>query len=152
MRDIELKLDKAELKLLLKLVYTGYCVVDNDDCKYSEEIEKLIDRILQLVETYKANKGIGYNKIENRYFLEADTEDELLEEYNDFIEETFWDELVHRLGQRDVIEEIGEKAYKNLGIKEKIDKEYKAEEKYDKEFEKNGYINLKIVKEKEKIV
>ena len=40
----------------------------------------------------------------------------------------------------------------NLGIKEKIDKEYKAEEKYDKEFEKNGYINLKIVKEKEKIV
>jgi hypothetical protein len=70
-----------------------------------------------------------------------------LEEYNDFIEETFWDELVHRLGQRDVIGEIGEKAYKNLGIEEKIDKECKAEEKYDKEFEKNGYINLKIVKE-----
>jgi len=64
---------------------------------------------------------------------------------DEFVEETFWEGLLFRLGQRDIIKEIGEKEYRKMLEEELEEKHEEAEDKYREEFDKNGIKRLEIV-------
>ena len=72
-------------------------------------------------------------------------EEDLLKEYDEFIEESFWEELLYRLGQRDFVKEVGEKEYRKMSEDAKKQKQIEMEEKYREEFDRNGIKNLGIV-------
>ena len=148
MTKIDMSFTKDELRLLIKLAYTGYYVCDRDGDPKAEKKAKelLIDRLLQIALSYKVMEGIEYEGKYDRHFLDADSEDSLLDDYNDFIEETFWDELVYRLGRRDLLNAVGEKELSGMELKERIAKEEEHMEKYRKEFEKNGIRRIEIPK------
>jgi hypothetical protein len=148
MTKIDMSFTKGELRLLIKLAYTGYYVCDRDGDSDAEKKTKelLIDRLLQIALSYKVMEGIDYESKYDRHFLDADREDSLLDDYNDFIEETFWDELVYRLGQRDLLNAVGEKELSKMELKERIAQEEEHMEKYRREFEENGIRRVKIAK------
>ena len=148
MTKIEMSFTKDELRLLTKLLYTGYYVCDSEEDSEPEKKAKelLVDRFLQVALTYQVMDGIEYESEYDRHFLDADHEDELLEDYNDFIEDSFWDELIFRLGRRDLEREVGETKLRNMANLEKITKEEKHMEKYRKEIEENGIQRIGILK------
>src|SRR5271157_3539963 len=140
MMKIEMSFTKDELRLLIRVLYTGYYVCDRDNHSDVEKRaqESLVDRFLQTALAYKAMDGIEYEAKSDTHFLDADHEDALLEDYNDFIEETFWDELVFRLGRRDFMDAVGEAKFAKMEVSQRIAEEDRYTEKYRKEIDENG--------------
>ena len=145
MSEINIVFSKEELGLLLKLLYSGSFVVEADDDEKDKNINNLIQKVLLSAKINKAYRGIEFNQEINEYELSEEADEALNAEFDEFIEETFWEELLFRLGQRDIIKEIGEKEYKNMSEEELEEKHEEAEDKYRKEFDKNGIKNLGIV-------
>ena len=148
MTKIELSFTKDELQLLIKLLYTGYYVCDRDEDSDSEKKAKelLIERFLQNALSYRIMDGIEYVAKYDRHFLDADHEELLLEDYNDFIEDSFWDELIFRLARRDLVNAVGEAKFKNMESLEIMKEEEKYMERYSKEFEENGIQRIGTIK------
>ncbi len=146
MTKIEMSFTMDELRLLIKLLYTGYYVCDRDEDSDAEKEanESLIDRFLQTALAYQAMDGIEYVAKHDKHFLDADHEDALLEDYNDFIEETFWEELVFRLGRRDLVDTVGEAKFTKMETLERITEEEKYIEKYRREIDENGIQRIRI--------
>ena len=148
MTKIEMSFTKDELQLLIKLLYTGYYVCDKDEDSDSEKKAKelLVDRFLQNALSYRIMDGIEYVAEYDKHFLDADHEELLLDDYNDFIEDSFWDELIFRLGRRDLVNAVGEAIFKNMDDLERIREEEKYMERYREEFEENGIRRVGITK------
>jgi len=148
MTKIEMSFTKSELQLLIKLLYTGFYVCDRDEDSDAERKAKelLVDRFLQNALSYRVMDGIEYVAKYDKHFLDGDHEELLLEDYNDFIEDSFWDELTFRLGRRDFVNAVGETTFNNMETIERMKGEEKYLEKYGKEFEENGLQRLEIVK------
>jgi len=148
MANIDTSFTKAELRLLIKLAYTGYYVCDREEHADANKraADSLIDRLLQIALTYRVMDGVEFEAASGKHFLDADHEERLLEDYEDFIEESFWDELIFRLGRRDLENLVGEKALSRMELAERISEEEKQMEKYRIEFERNGIQRLEIPK------
>mgnify|MGYP001449060510 CR=1 FL=1 len=144
MEEISITFTKEELKLLLRLVYNGLNIVESENVDEQDIELSLMDKILAQVKKNKIMKGIEYDSEDNSYYLTRKGEEELEEEYDQYFEEEFWDELIYRLGLRDLIQEIGEKEYLKLSVEERIVRLSEYEEKYDNEFEKRGVERLRI--------
>lgn len=82
-----------------------------------------------------------------RTFEETSSFRDIIDEYD---EETFGDELIVRLVERDFIDIVGKEKYGNMTLEEKLGKEELISNKYHDEFEKYGIDNLRIVKENKK--
>jgi len=145
MSEINIVFSKEELGLLLKLLYSGSFVVEASDDEIDKNINSLIQKVLLSAKINKAYRGIEFNQENNEYELSEEADEKLNVEFDEFIEETFWEELLFRLGQRDIIKEIGEKEYRSMSEEELEEKHEEAEDKYRNEFDKNGIKNLGIV-------
>lgn len=148
MTKIDMSFTEDEFRLLIKLLYTGYFVCDKDlgSDPDKDTKELLINRFLQSAHAFKVMDGIEYENKTDSYFIDSDQEEILLEDYNDFIEHTFWDELIFRLGRRDFVHEVGETTINKMDDKERIIEEEKYRDKYRKEFETNGIDRMRIIK------
>ena len=145
MSEINITVTKEEISLLLKLVYSGSFVLDHEEDDTEKKINDLIQKVLLAAKVNKAYRGIEFDQERNEYVLTEKAEEALGEEFEEFIEESFWEEILYRLGQRDLIKEIGEKEYRKMSEEEVVERQEKVEEKYREEFEKNGIKNLGIV-------
>ena len=69
--------------------------------------------------------------------------EEFVDAYDDYV---FWEELVLRLGKRDIALKYENKAdeFRKLLMEERWEENNKEEEKYSEEFEKHGLERLKI--------
>ena len=146
MRNIEMNFNKDEFKLLTRMVYSGYFIMDTEGNTENKKMEALVDRILQVAKTFELFEDLDYDKEDDKYYFSGEQEDKILTEYNENLEDSFWYNLVTRLSQRDIINEIGEEKYLKLSTKDKIEKEFKLEEKYNKEFEEHGLDRLYLKK------
>jgi len=148
MSDISIVFSKEELGLLIKLLYSGSFIIEAEDEEKDKIINSIIQKVLLSAKVNKAYKGIEFNQEINEYELTEKADETLNEEFDEFVEETFWEELLYRLGQRDIIKAIGEKEYRKLSEEELEDKHEEAEVRYRKEFDTNGIKNLGIVEKK----
>ncbi len=144
--EISITFTKEEAGLFLKLLYSGtFIVVPKDDIE-DKTINSLIQKVLLSTKMAKAFRGIEFNQSTNEYELTDAAEKAFGDDFDDFVEETFWQELLFRLGQRDIINEIGEKDYRKMSEEELEEKHEIAEEKYREEFDLNGIKNLVLLK------
>ena len=144
--DISITFTKEEVGLFLKLLYSGTFIVVPKDEKEDKTIDSIVQKVLLSTKMAKAFRGIEFNQSTNEYELTDATEKAFGDDFDDFVEETFWQELLFRLGQRDIISEIGEKEYRKIPEEELEEKHEIAEEKYREEFDRNGIKNLVLLK------
>lgn len=137
---------REEVGLLLKLLYSGTFIVAPKDENEDKAINSLIQKVLLSTKMAKAFRGIEFNQTTNEYELTDSAEEAFSDDFDDFVEETFWQELLFRLGQRDIIQEIGEKEYRKMAEDELEEKHEIAEEIYREEFDRNGIKNLLLIK------
>ena len=63
---------------------------------------------------------------------------------DDYDNQTFWEELIERLANRDFLAKYGEEAIQKMSFEERFTKFQEFEERYDEEFEDHGIERIVI--------
>ncbi len=147
---MKIDISKKEYKVLIEILDAADWVFHSHE--YEKDPRKdPYDRVMQKVYSYATKMGmdnlIEYASDLGEYYVTQEFEE--TSECRDFIEEfendTFWDELINRLAERDLIREAGslEELYK-MGIGKRIELENPLQTKYSDEFSENGIESLEV--------
>jgi len=140
MKKVNLELSSEQYKELIKLVYIGDLVIDEPE-------NIVLNDLVQVVFSKAKDAGqeslIEFDKEMNLYMPSQAFDDEVVEIVDDYEEECFWDHLIYRMADKDLVAKMGDEAEK-LTNEERIDLIDPISEKYVKEFEENGIENLII--------
>jgi hypothetical protein len=149
---MELSITKEQYRSLAKMVYLGNWLINSvrTDEEQIEEFDTLEQYIYSFAEQAGMGKVISLDPALGRFITnwedgEHPDIDRYIDEYN---EENFWHELVHRLAERDFIRAYGERTVKDMSMTEHIEKQDEFVNRYADEFEKNAIENLTLVAEK----
>jgi N-methylhydantoinase A/oxoprolinase/acetone carboxylase beta subunit len=143
-----LKLTDEQYKYLIQLVYLGNFMANAT--RNNDEMIPQFEELEQHVYSFAAEFGCGefvdrHDAVEGIYPTREFEEmmDKLISEYDADI---FWEELLHRMTERDLVDAYGEQAVAGMSIVERIEKERGFIQNYDKEFSENGLKNLYLKK------
>jgi flagellar motor component MotA len=147
---MKVDLSEKEYRVLLDILYIAEwvltaCKVERDP--RVEKYEEIVQRFYSLAEEMGCEKLMEFDDHLGKFFPTRKYEDssKSMMFVEEFEEDTFWDELVHRLSYRDVINHVGGIAkLKELPLQKQFELEAPFEQKYYEEFEKNGLNNLII--------
>ncbi|MDT8305392.1 MAG: hypothetical protein RRC07_05605 [Anaerolineae bacterium] len=158
-KEIEIRVNREELRRLLHMVYIGTWVMTaharNDDPR-AAPYEELEQRLYAVAARHgfagetgnPADDLLDYDEEFKQYFPTRDFDEgearAFLDEYND---DTFWDELAYRLAERDAVQEAGGlERYAALPVTERMELTGDFEALYTGEFDENGLDNVRIVR------
>ncbi|HOI44449.1 MAG TPA: hypothetical protein PLX50_02410 [Candidatus Aminicenantes bacterium] len=144
---MDIKLTKEQFEKLLDLAYVGNWLVNSyraDD--FIEAYNDLASHIYSYAPAFGLKDKISFDEMEGRYFPSARLEESLAGYIEDYEDWSFWDHLVLRLAERDLVREYGEAAVDNMEDEEFEAKRQVYFDKYKKEIEKNGLDNLELYK------
>ena len=141
-----ISLTDEQYKDLMQLVYLGNFMANAT--RNNDEMITQFEDIEQYVYSFAQEFGCGefvdrHDAVEGIYPTREFEEmmDTFVSEYDADI---FWEELLHRMTERDLVDAYGEKAVSVMSIVERIEKERPFIQTYDKEFSENGLKNLRI--------
>lgn len=143
-----IELTSKQFETLLKVVYLGNWMANahrTDDMK--KDYESIEDYIFSLAPQFGFKKYMDHDDADGekyyptRLFEEQTDVDKLHEEYD---EETFWDELIHRLAERDFYEQYPEKVIKKMSREERFVLLSRFVEAYCQEMEEFGLERLRV--------
>jgi hypothetical protein len=140
---MELKLTKAQYETLMRLVYLGNTVI-NGFREKDPVIET--DHLENYIYAKAADFGLGkltlYDEELDAFYPTTETEDVWLADHDDYVNDLFWDELMHRLAERDLETRYGRDAVEAMSLEERGKLEQELMDKFYGEFHQNGLNNL----------
>jgi ribosomal protein S8 len=141
---------KAEYRDLIDMVYIAEWIMNahkvKDDTR-TKRYSKLEQKILSYAEKMGFSHLVEYAPEHDKYFPtrmfeEASSVHGFIDDYDN---DSFWEELINRLAERDLIrQEGGLSTVLRLSVEERLEKQFRLEEKYAVEFEENGLENIRI--------
>ena len=144
MSKIKIELSEEQYKNLLKLVYLGEWVSQSYNEKPSTAIEEVEQAVYTVSKGTKSENLLELDDKTKRYFPSIDMEEEMLETIDEYDDNVFWDELVDRLAERDLIKAHGEDKVVKMSFEDRIEEEDPIIEQYEEEFSKNGIDKLNL--------
>jgi hypothetical protein len=143
---MKIELTREQLEGLVKLVYLGSWMANS--WRTEEEIPEDLVEVENVVLTAAARNGfreyVDIDEAEGRVFPSAELDEKMDETIDTYNDHTFWDEIIYRMAERDLIRKHGEEALDELDTEEGRKKERPFLEKYEKEFYENGLDRLEI--------
>lgn len=148
----DINFTKEQFEKLLKLVYIGNWVINanrdgSPENPRKEEYEKLEDYIFSFAKQFGFDKYVDDEEAGERKFFptrmfEEETDvRELIDEYDN---ETFWDETIDRLGERDFYRYYSKDEIQKMTQEERFEKVYEFIDKWAEEINENGIERLGI--------
>lgn len=146
----KIELTKEQFEKLLKLVYLGEWMINAN--RTDDRIKKYEDLLSHI---FSFAKQFGFDEFvddedakEGKFFPTRKFEEEtdvrkFMEEYE---EETFWDEIAERLGERDFYRHYPKDEIQKMTQEERFEKVYEFIDKWGEEINENGIEGLEIVK------
>jgi hypothetical protein len=119
---------------------------DPGTVKYDEVIQKFY----ALAKDLGHDDSVKYNPEARKYFVtrEFDSTSESWEFIDDFTDVTFWDELIHRLTDRDIARTVGGyEQLDKLSMEQRFVHEAPIIKKYSQEFDERGLDRLELVEQ-----
>ncbi len=147
---MKINITKREYRDLLDILYIADWVLNAHNPAYdpkTERYRKLEQKFYSHAKEMGFDNLIEYAPELERHFPTKEFEEtsECTEFIDEFENDTFWEELIHRLVDRDLArQEGGIENVMKLSMKERIEKSTLLEEYYATEFEVNRLNNLKI--------
>ena len=144
---MNMNVTKKEYKLLLDMlsiadwIMHAYAIKKTD---YHQEHEVLKNKLLSYFKEMDAEDIIESSDEHDFYETsnyETYIQNKFIQPYDD---KYFWDTLVERLAERDLINSVGMEAYSKMNLIDRMTKLDKTKDKYINEFKKNGLNNLKL--------
>jgi hypothetical protein len=152
---ISIELTKEQFLALLKAVYLGNWVANANrdgsaEDPHKKEYEDIEDYIFSAAKKFGFGEYVdGENADEGKFFPTRQFEEEtdVHELHEDYDEETFWDELIDRLGDRDFFRNYSKDEIQKMTQEERFEKLYEFIDKWADEVNEHGIERLKVDKE-----
>ncbi len=148
---MHLRFTEQELATLVEMLSLAANVASWNQKESSDqklaEYENFESRMLEKA----AHNGLGdmieFDEETQRFRVKKELEETLFyhECYEEFRNESFWDELTVRLADRDLVKSIGLKAWEVLSEEERRARTVSWEKRYWEEFSKNGVERLIVM-------
>lgn len=148
---MHLRLTDEELWDLAEMLHLAFWIASYSRKPEAEPGVRRYDALLQKVLEKVKNAGftdvITYDPERQGLAFREDFQDKAFftQRYDEFRLESFWEELVMRMADRDLIEEIGLPAFEKLGPDERKARTEASEKRYWAEFEKRGIDRLNLL-------
>ncbi|MFH1772116.1 MAG: hypothetical protein ABH872_04795 [Candidatus Omnitrophota bacterium] len=146
MDRITMEFSPEQYRTLVEIVYLGEWMINSIRTEPIAKYEKIESYIYSFCRKANAEDYIEYDNEMEKFFptrkLEEDSDAEAYRENYD--DDNFWDELIHRLARRDLVDKYGEKELRKMNFEEIIKKEQAFIDRYSNEFEKDGIENVRL--------
>lgn len=147
---MEIEFTKEQFENLLKIVYLGNWMAnaihngDKDD-PIHKELEDIENYIFSFAKDFGFEKYVDDEDAKKGRFFPTNEFDEIVQEYvEDYDEECFWDEIFHRLSNRDFDRKYTDKEISKMEMKERFEKEEPFREKWGNELNNHGVERLEV--------
>ncbi|MCL4352908.1 hypothetical protein M1615_00335 [Patescibacteria group bacterium] len=141
-------LTRAQFKALLKAVYLGNWMANAYSTdKFKKDYERAEDLIFSHCPKFGFRKYMDHEQSDgNRYYPTSYFEEEtdVHKVHEEYDENTFWDELAERLGERDFFEQYSKEEIKKMSREEYFKRMTECVDYYHEEFEKLGLDRLRL--------
>lgn len=139
---VTIELNKEEYLKLAQLVYMGEWMVNSHRVDPIGLYEKLIDKINEKSARFEMGNLIYKEKLSDRYVVTDEFESYLDEYIEDYDHEVFWDELIYRMSDRDMVAMVGAQRLDVMSASERMALQLPLIEKYQKDFDEWGVDHL----------
>ena len=142
---MKIELTKEQLDKLAKLVYMGNWMANswrNEDV--IEEYDEVESLILNEANKHGLSEYSELDEVEKKYVPSHELEEKMAELVDFYNDNTFWDQLIFRMADRDYVRKHGEEAMAELETEKGMEREKPLLEKYEKEFNEHGLDRLEI--------
>lgn len=149
---MHLRLSDQELATLVEMVSLAANVASwnqkEDATDMISAFEALESKILEKAGHSGLGDWIEFDEESQRFRVKQEKEEQLFyhECYDEFRNESFWDELAVRLSDRDLAKAIGVKAWEKLTEEQRRSRTSDMEKRYWEEFTKRGIEHVYVVK------
>ena len=148
---MHLRLSDQELATLVEMVSLAANVASWNQKESADQqvtaFETLESKILEKAGHSGLGDWIEFDEESQRFRVKAAVEEKLFyhECYEEFRNESFWDELAVRLADRDLVRAIGLKAWEKLSEEQRRERTAGWEKRYWDELSKRGIENVMVV-------
>lgn len=113
----------------------------------AERYETLLDRVLDRLVQAGMGKLIELDPVSNRPRLKKEFEEKTyaFQSYDEMRNAAFWEDLMIRLAEREMVRKYGEKKWASISEDERRNLARNAEERYWKELQVNGFKNIHLL-------
>ncbi|MCX6560487.1 MAG: hypothetical protein NTZ26_08220 [Candidatus Aminicenantes bacterium] len=144
---MDIKLSRAQYETLMRLVYLGNWMVNGfRDKDKDSDTDALENYIYAKARDFGLGDRITYDEEADAHFPTETQESEWLADLDDGKNDLFWDELMYRLADRDLVARFGEANVDAMSAEERKRMEDELADLYYKEFEKNGLDKLQLIR------
>ncbi|MFM2169913.1 MAG: hypothetical protein RI957_142 [Verrucomicrobiota bacterium] len=140
-----------ELQTLVELLSLATMVAEwNQHPAFQNQmaaINRLENKIFEHLYCAGWKQMIEFNEIEQHYQVTDDFQKKsfFFSCYEEFRQESFWEELVIRLADRDLLQRIGFEAWNQLTEDQRRSQTADLEKRYWSEFERHGIDHLRVI-------
>jgi hypothetical protein len=142
---MKIELTKEQLESLAKLVFLGNWLANSwrneDVIQEFDEVESLV---LAAAKKQGLDDYVEIDEEEKKAIPSHELEEKMAEVVDFYNDNTFWDQLIYRMADRDYVRKYGEGAFDELTTDKGMEKERPLVEKYEKEFNEHGLDRLEI--------
>ena len=142
---MKIELTREQLESLVKLVYLGNVMANSwrtkDAIKEFDDVESLV---LAAAEKNDLEDYVDLDPEEKKRVPSEELEEEMAEAVDFYDDNTFWDQLIFRMADRDFSRKYGEDALDELATEKGIEREKPLLDKYEKEFNEHGLDRVEI--------
>ena len=142
---MNIQLTKEQLETLVKLVYLGNRMAND---WRTEDVLEEYDEVESLVLTAAQKHGLGdlveFEEDSGKALPSGELEEKMAEITDLYNDNTFWDQLIYRMADRDYVRKHGEDSLEELYTEQGIERERPLVERYEKEFNEHGLDRLEV--------
>ncbi len=143
MKKINLEMSQDQYEKLVETVFLGTWVVNSTQLELDESFEDVRNLVLSKYKEAGLENKITYQEPFDVHDLAVEYENELLDNYvEEYDEFSFWDKLVEKLAEKELIKEFG--PLPESLTEELMAKRVQYEEEIGKELEERGLTNLNL--------
>jgi hypothetical protein len=144
---MDIKLTRAQFETLMRLVYLGNWAVNGfRDKDKDPDTDALENFVYAKARDFGLGDRIIYDEEADAHFPTESQEAEWMADLDDYKNDLFWDELMYRLADRDLVARFGEANVEAMPAEERTRMEDELADQYYKEFEKTGLDRLQLVR------
>lgn len=150
---MKIDISKEEYSTLLDLLHMASWVLhahENEQDPRTEPYDAVIQKFYALAKDMGQERMVTYHADAKKYLPTVEYENTAgsWEFIDDFMDDTFWDELVHRFAERDIARATGGLPEPDkLTMTERFTLEAPVLQKYTREFDEHGIDRLEIVEQ-----
>ena len=143
--DVQINLTKEQYKTLVEMVYLGHWMANAIRPKTIKKYDDMEQLIFSFTKQAGLQDCVDYDNTMKMFFTLAEFEETVVlplkEEYDDY---TFWDELAHRLADRDILIQFSENGLARMPREEMNKVRDALIAKYEDESVEHGIERLQI--------